>query len=203
MDETEVWSAIDQQRSRFADLVAAMTPAELATPSLCDGWTTRDVAAHLTMLTLSTRQLLGLALRHPGGTNRLIREGSIDLGRRFTTDEITARLRSLVGDRRTMPGLGSREALLDVLAHTYDVTIPLGIEADLPRDALAESADRLISYGTGRNSKVFRQLPWRGHRLVATDHDWSHGEGPVIEDSMGGLFLLLTGREPRRLHESP
>lgn len=203
MDETEVWSVIDRQRSQVADLLSAMTPAELATQSLCDAWTVRDVAAHLTMLTLSTPRLLGLALRHAGSTNRVIREGAIGLGRRLDTDEIIGRIRSLVGDRRTMPGLGSREALLDVLAHTYDVTIPLGIEADHPRDALAESADRAIAYGTGRNSKVFRQLPWRGHRLVATDHDWSHGEGPVIEDTMGGLFLLLTGREPRRLHEAP
>lgn len=82
MDDTEVWSAVDRRRRAIVDLLTGLTPGEWDTPSLCEGWTVRDVAAHLTMPLLSMRQLILLAIRYPGGTNHLIREGSIDLARR-------------------------------------------------------------------------------------------------------------------------
>ena len=36
-----------------------------------------------------------------------------------------------------------------------------------------------------------------GVRLVATDTDWSHGEGPDVRGTAEALLLLLYGRSPR------
>lgn len=47
MNDDEVWSAIDAQRARTADLLETLTSEECAHLSLCVGWTVRDVAAHL------------------------------------------------------------------------------------------------------------------------------------------------------------
>lgn len=197
MDDTQVWSAIDRRRQDVVDLVAGLSPTELATPSLCEGWTVRDVAAHLTMVLLTRRELVGLALRHPGGTNRLIRDGSITLSRRYDDEELLRRLRRLVGHHRPFPGLTCREALVDVLGHTPDMALPLGKEVHLPPDEVAEAADQVLAYaGTGK-AKVFRPLPWPGLRLVADDHDWSFGTGPEVRGSMTDLFLLVTGRTAR------
>jgi hypothetical protein len=41
---------------------------------------------------------------------------------------------------------------------------------------------------------VLRRLPYEGHRLPATDVDWSVGEGPKIRGGVLALLLLLTGR---------
>jgi len=49
MNDTEVWSAIDDQRRRTADLLEQLSEGEWRHASLCPGWTVRDVAAHLTL----------------------------------------------------------------------------------------------------------------------------------------------------------
>ena len=38
---------IADERRGFADLIDTLSPEELATPSLCRGWTVHDIAAHL------------------------------------------------------------------------------------------------------------------------------------------------------------
>ena len=44
-----LWAGIDDQRSRTAALLEGLAPEQWDHPSLCDGWTVRHVAAHLTM----------------------------------------------------------------------------------------------------------------------------------------------------------
>jgi uncharacterized protein (TIGR03083 family) len=197
MDDTEVWSAVDRRRHAIVVLLTSLSPSEWDTPSLCDGWTVRDVAAHLTMPLLGMRQLVGLALRHPGGTNHVIREGSIELARRYDTDQLTARLAQLVGVHRPIPGLTCRESLIDAIGHTLDMCIPLARDVAIPPVEVAEAANQVLSYHGNRNSKVFRALPLTQFRFAATDHAWSTGSGPDITGTMSDLFLLLTGRTVR------
>ena len=45
----QVWEAIDGQRMRVAGLLDGLPSGEWQQPSLCAGWTVRDVAAHLTL----------------------------------------------------------------------------------------------------------------------------------------------------------
>jgi uncharacterized protein (TIGR03083 family) len=197
MDDNEVWSAVDRRRSAIVELLAGLTPAEWDTPSLCEGWRVRDVAAHLTMPLLTKRQLAGLVLRHPGGTNRLIRDGSLELARRHDTGQLIAMITRLVGQHRPMPTLTCREMLIDVTDHHLDMALPLGREVHVPPVEVAEAADRVLSYGGRGNAKVFRQVRLGGYRLTATDHTWSTGAGPEVRGSMTDLFLLLTGRTVR------
>ncbi|WP_153503280.1 maleylpyruvate isomerase family mycothiol-dependent enzyme [Cumulibacter manganitolerans] len=194
MNDNEVWAAVDDRRAALADVLAGASPEQWRHPSLCEGWTVRDVAAHLTMPLLSTGELLRLAMRYPGSTNRLIRDGSIALAARYSTDEIVARLRRLVGYHKPFPGLTCREALIDVVGHTLDIAIPLGLPVQLPPEQVAEAARHVWSYGGSRKSKVFKKLPYGGLRLSATDTAWSVGEGASVEGSMTDLFLVLTGR---------
>jgi uncharacterized protein (TIGR03083 family) len=194
MDDTEVWSAVDRRRRAIVDLLTGLAPGEWDTPSLCELWTVRDVAAHLTMPLLTMRQLTLLAVRHPGRTNHLIREGSIDLARRHDTGQLLHRLGLLVGRHRPFPGLTCRESLIDAVGHTFDIAIPLGREIRVPADEVAEAADRVVSYRGRGNAKVFRPLPLATFRLTATDHVWSTGDGAQVTGTMTDLFLLLTGR---------
>ncbi|GID27023.1 maleylpyruvate isomerase family mycothiol-dependent enzyme [Paractinoplanes brasiliensis] len=200
MDDTEVWSAVDRRRRAVIDLLKNLAPDEWDTPSLCPGWTVGDVAAHLTMPLLTLRQFALLAMRHPGGTNHLIREASIDLARRHDREQLLQRLDLLVGRHRPVPGLTCREALIDAIGHTFDMAIPLGREIDVPAVEVAEAADRVVSYRGRGNAKVFRRLPLTTYRLTATDHAWSTGDGASVTGTMTDLFLLLTGRVVRVGH---
>lgn len=197
MDADEAWETIDRRRARLADVLTELSPEEWARPSLCEGWTVRDVAGHLTMAALRPAQMLGLLLRHPGGTNRLIRDGSIDLARRNPPQRLVEQIRGLIGNHRPIPGLSVRESLIDIVGHTLDIVIPLDREHAIAPVEAAEAADGVVGYGGRGKAKVFRQLPMDGLRLVATDHDWSNGTGHDVNAAMTDLFLLLTGRTAR------
>ena len=49
MDRDDVWRAIDDQRRRLVDLLEDLSDTEWREPSLCRGWTVRDVAAHVAL----------------------------------------------------------------------------------------------------------------------------------------------------------
>ncbi|MGN0101054.1 MAG: maleylpyruvate isomerase family mycothiol-dependent enzyme [Dietzia sp.] len=194
MDDPGVWAAVDRRRRDIADYLEALPPGDWLQPSLCDAWTIREVAAHLTLAGLPRHRLAALALRHPGGTNRLIRETAVALARRMTDEQIVDALRDMIGLHRPFPRLTSREALVDAVGHTQDITLPLGREIPVPPAEIAAAADHVVSYGGRGNAKVFRPLPTDGVRMVATDHDWDAGTGPEVTGTMRDLFLLLTGR---------
>ncbi|BCY11593.1 maleylpyruvate isomerase family mycothiol-dependent enzyme [Actinoplanes sp. L3-i22] len=200
MDDTEVWSAVDRRRRAILEFLSGLSPDEWDTPSLCAGWTVRDVAAHLTMPLLTVPQLALLALRYPGRTNRLIRDGSIALARRHDPGQLVHRLGLLVGRHRPFPGLTCRESLIDAVGHTFDMAIPLGRELPIPAAEVAEAAGRVVSYHGRGNAKVFRSLPWATFQLTATDHPWCTGDGEPVTGTMTDLFLLLTGRTVRIAH---
>jgi uncharacterized protein (TIGR03083 family) len=49
MERSDVWTAIDDQRRALVRLLGDLSEEEWRQPSLCDGWTIRQVAAHLAL----------------------------------------------------------------------------------------------------------------------------------------------------------
>ncbi len=72
-----------------------------------------------------------------------------------------------------------------------DIRRPLGIAYDYPPGAAAAVAD---SY---KNSNLVMGSKKRiaGVRLVATDTDWTHGEGPEVTGTMMALVMAMAGRK--------
>jgi uncharacterized protein (TIGR03083 family) len=188
METEEVWRHIDRERTWLADLLESLPPEAWDHSSLCRDWTVRDVAAHLTFSHARVRDLLWPALRTGFRYNAMVRYSAVhsDLGH----DEIVATLRGFVGSRKKAPLVSDLEPLLDVLVHTQDICVPLGISHPMPVDAAAAAADRVLSL---RGPMRLWRLP-RGTRLVASDVDWSHGDGPVVEAPIQTHLLMLTGR---------
>ena len=94
MNPDELWAAIDTQRLRTADLLSELTPGEWDTPSLCEGWTVRDVAAHLTLQQMTLGSALLAPLRHPGGLNHIINASARDRAAR-PPDRLIAEIRGI------------------------------------------------------------------------------------------------------------
>ncbi|MFF0903344.1 UNVERIFIED_CONTAM: maleylpyruvate isomerase family mycothiol-dependent enzyme [Kocuria sp. CPCC 205316] len=193
MNDDDVWAAIDLQRRRTADLLAGLSEEQWGRPSLCEGWTVRDVAAHLTLQQMGPVAALRSALRHPGGLNHIIRESARDRARR-PADRLVAGVSASVGSRRPNVGLTNLETLIDILVHGQDIAVPLGLELEMPPKAAAAAAERVRASGGTRKAQVFRHLPLEGFRLSATDVSWAAGEGPEIRGPIAALLLLLTGR---------
>jgi uncharacterized protein (TIGR03083 family) len=189
MDRDDVWRTIDQQRSELADLMDTFTNAEWETPSLCEGWRVRDVAAHLTLAQLGVVPALGAVVRARGSFNRMIHDTAVRQAERPVTD-FPVLLRAMVGSRRKAPFVSDLEPMLDQLVHGQDMVVPLGRSREMPREAAATAAQRAWDLNWPFRTK--RRL--RGLRLSATDHPWSVGEGTLVEGPVQVLLMLLTGR---------
>jgi uncharacterized protein (TIGR03083 family) len=197
LTDDQIWSAIDDQRGRVADLLELLTEEQWEHPSLCAGWRVRDVGAHLTLQQMTLAQAASLVLRNPTDAldvNRIIRESSRRQARDLSTDAIVAGIRGTIGQRRHNPGVTLRETLIDNLVHGMDIAIPLNLDLEVPGDAAAEAAARVRSLDGTRKNRVFRDISVRDFRLVATDYAWSAGQGPEIRGPIRALLLLLTGR---------
>jgi uncharacterized protein (TIGR03083 family) len=196
MNEDDVWAAIDGQRRRTADLLEELSDDEWLHPSLCRGWTVRDVAAHLTLQQLGLGAAMRSAITHPsslGGVNRMIRT-SARIKADQPTERLIAEIRATVGSRRHNVGVTSLETLTDILVHGQDIAIPLGRELEMPTGATAVAATRVWAQRGKRMARVFDNTPIEGFRLSATDVDWSVGQGREIQGPIAALLLLLTGR---------
>lgn len=193
MDEDAVWAAIDRQRLELSDLLQDLRDDEWARPSLCAGWTVRDIAAHLALAHAGRTRALSDLVRAGGSVDRMIR----DMARRHATappEQLIAELRGMVGSRKLPPIVTHLEPLLDLLVHGQDITIPLGRPRPIPVEAAATAATRAwtMRWPLSRAFPVRDRL--RGLHLVATDVAWSAGGGPRVEGPIGALLLVLTGR---------
>jgi uncharacterized protein (TIGR03083 family) len=193
MNDDDIWALIDGHRIRTVELLESLSDDEWRHPSLCDGWTVEDVAAHLTMQQIGLREVLLGALRHPGGMNRMIRQAAKRRAR-LPRRQIIAEIRGMVGSLLHNIGVTCQETLIDILVHSQDVAMPLGRRLDVDPAAAALAASRVWSYGGNSKAKVFKEIPFEGFRLSATDVAWSIGAGREIEGPILAILLLLTGR---------
>jgi len=189
MDRDAVWQAIDAQKSSLADLLDDLSEEEWRQPSLCAGWSVRDVAAHLTLQHISVRTGVAEMVRARGSVDRMIHDAACRRATRPTA-ELVGLIRVQLGSRRHPPGVSYLEALTDALVHSQDIAVPLGRPRPMPPAVAATAANRVLTMR-------FPPNPWRrldDFRLIATDTDWAAGSGPEVRGPMEALLLVLTGR---------
>lgn len=192
MNPDQIWQAIDTQRANLCDLLADLTDDEWRHPSLCTEWTVRDVTAHLTMQQLGLRDLLGFMRKWRGSTDRTIAHASRLRAAELTTSQLIAGIRVMIGSRRHTLGVTRLEVLCDNLVHSQDIAIPLGRHLDLPADAAAVCATRVLSMRWPPPLPTVKKMA--GFRLTATDTTWTTGDGPTVQGPMAALLLVCCGR---------
>jgi uncharacterized protein (TIGR03083 family) len=188
----EVWAEIDAQRAGLADVLEPLTPEQWTSASLCEGWRVRDVAAHLTHSHMAPGKAMIEAIKSGFRFDPMIRRLGIEDSR--SQAQIVAALRVMVGSRRKVPMTSDRDPLMDILVHTQDITVPLGIDRPMPTDAAVEVAHHLWRMR-------FPMQPARrlhGVRLIATDADFAVGEGTgdgtVVREPIRDVVMILAGR---------
>ncbi len=79
----------------------------------------------------------------------------------------------------------------EALVHAEDIRRPLGIAHDYP----LASVTAVTEFYAGSNVLIGGKRRVTGLTLKATDTDWSHGSGPVVEGPAVALMLATTGRK--------
>jgi uncharacterized protein (TIGR03083 family) len=189
MNEIMTW--VEAERLSFADLLADLRGDEWSMDSLCAGWTVEHVAAHLT---LSTRLTLGMAvwgaIKARGSFDRMEADLARQRATQFSRAELIEQIRSTAGSEKHAPGSSSLDCLLDALVHGQDIARPLGRPRPMPVEPTIAALEHL-------RGNAFYGAPkrLRGVKLVATDTDWSGGDGPdELHAPLADLILLTSGR---------
>ena len=188
---TSIWPTVHAERSALAEDLDGLSDEQWSTPSLCEGWTVRDVLAHLA----ATAKISPLAFfpKLVGSGFSLSRMQEKDLAeeRGASPGETLAGFRGIVTSTKHPPG-PTVTWLGETVVHAEDIRRPLGIEHSYPAEALVQVADSYKRSNLVMGSK--RRI--EGVALRATDTDWSHGEGPEASGPMLSLLLVIAGREP-------
>jgi uncharacterized protein (TIGR03083 family) len=187
----EIFDEIAAERLLTADFLATLDAEQLATESLCEGWTVHDVGAHLLMPLITPMPKVILAMVGHGfnwdGANKSLTRGVAAL----STADIATGLRTHADGRFTPPGAGPEAPLTDLLIHGQDMRRPLGITREIPPQRLRVALDYLTS-GTARGVVPADRLT--DLSFAADDLDWAAGEGPAVTGAGEALLLAIAGR---------
>ncbi|MEJ2862959.1 maleylpyruvate isomerase family mycothiol-dependent enzyme [Actinomycetospora flava] len=191
MDSADLHAAITSERLRLADVLEELDTEEWGYESLCTGWTVKTLVAHLTLTSRLTKlEALRGVLAARFDINAFIDHAARTRAAQYTPPELITQFRESAGWTQRPMGAKPMDPFVDVLVHGQDLTRPL-------RRTLAIAPDRAVSALEFVLSTSFYGAPKRfaGLHLVATDTDWSHGEGDrELRGPAGDLLLVATGR---------
>jgi uncharacterized protein (TIGR03083 family) len=183
------WPLIHGERAALAADLAPLIDEQWATPSLCPGWTVRDVFGHMTA-TAKMTQLKFLAAFAASGFR--FHEMTAKFVAQETAGTPAAGLAEFRGQlTATTHPPGPAEAMLgEAVVHGEDIRRPLGFTRDYPPEAVTRAAD----FFKGSNLLIGSKKRITGLRLRGTDADWSTGAGPEVSGPLLSLLLAMTGR---------
>ena len=190
--DAELRSMIAAQRREAADLLDGLSEAQVAHPSLCSGWTVKDVAVHLTIplhvgLGRFAVALLGARGNFDRAMTKLVAKES---GR--SKVDVARELRDQAEHPFTPPGgYGPTAPLVDLLVHTQDICRPLGLARRLIPDRTQAA---LVGLGSKKFDKVLKRERFTGLRFEATDLDFTSGAGQTVIGPGEALLLTLLDR---------
>jgi uncharacterized protein (TIGR03083 family) len=187
----EDWAMVAAERNDLADLGSSLTPAQWATPSLCDGWTVRHVFAHVVMGTVQDiRGLVPFLVRSGFNFNKASMRATIEYGESREPQQLVSELRHNASSRKRPPGSSTAGVMAEAVVHGQDIRRPLGIDRVPPHDRTVLALWSMVRTGLGLGNK--KRIA--GLRLVATDVDWSYGHGPEVRGPAEALLMATCGR---------
>jgi uncharacterized protein (TIGR03083 family) len=187
----DVWVATQAERADLVDALAALPADAWGRPSLCEGWTVRQVVAHM---------IATASMTPPAFVGKLVRTGfhfdamsqrEIDRIAEGATDaDLVAAFRARIGSRSAPPGPATTW-LGETIVHGEDIFRALGSYRQHPLEHLVAVAD----FYAGSNLLIGAKKRIDGVTLRASDADWTHGSGPEVRGPLVALVLAMTGRK--------
>jgi uncharacterized protein (TIGR03083 family) len=189
--DVRVFDMVVHERRHMADVFAGLTPEQLRQPSLCDGWTMHDVAAHLTTFLRFGQAKLYLGIVTTAADFDRYNVQLTERAARRPTADLIAALRRWSTSRTTIPRSGYDPVLTDLVLHDLDVRLPLGIPRTMPEEPLWVAFNHLATrpaLGFSMDTRL------QDLQITATDTGWSYGSGAPVRGTAEDLLLGMGGR---------
>lgn len=177
------------ERADLADLLDGLAPAQWDAPSLCTGWTVKEVAAHVISYEEHSSRDQPRRLRAVGWRPGRLNEAALAEYRHLTPSEIVGFLRDHLHPSGATARFGGRVGLTDAVIHHQDIRRPPGLHRRVPAERLQVALPFAVWAAPLRGF-------WRarGVRLVATDTDWAWGRGPEVRGPGDAVLMVMAGR---------
>jgi uncharacterized protein (TIGR03083 family) len=178
-----------EERTDMADFLASLRSELWDQPSLCRGWRIRDVAAHA--ISYEEHGLADLIKRLARARFRPGRLSEVALAEYAGRDpqDLVAFLRNHLTPRGATARFGGRVGLVDAMIHHQDMRRPLGMPRQIPAERLLCALPFAVTAPPLRGFWNARRV-----RLVATDLDWSRGNGSEARGPAEVILMVLAGR---------
>lgn len=174
----------------LADLLEAAGPKVWEEPSLCEGWRTREVVAHVTMPVRYSGPAFMEELKAADGDFTRLSNAVAARDGALPTDRLLSDLRSEALHGWQPPGGGPDGALTHCVVHCLDV-----VEAvPLPRRVPDERIMRVLSLVASPTAPNLFGTDLSGVELRAEDLEWSYGAGALVTGTAQALAAVACGR---------
>jgi len=188
----DVWDMARAERQQLADRLSALTDDAWEQPTLCAGWTVRDVVGHMIAIgTMSGGTLASGMARNRFSFDKFQREGITSNSEGKTPTEILAAFSATIDSHHKPPG-PKTTVLGEILVHGEDI-----FRAQ-DQGYLSHPADHVVTvvefYKRNRFPlKVKQRIS--GVTLRMTDADWSYGSGPEVSGPGISILMAMAGRK--------
>ena len=189
MSSTGSWPLVHAERAALAADLADLSDQQWAAPSLCTGFTVRQVLAHLTAgASLNPVRWMAGVIRCRFDFDKMV---AMRLAEQLgaTPAETLARFRHVVSSTVKAP-VPTEAVLGEAIVHGEDIRRPLGIQRDYPVTTLTQ----LARYYQGSDMVVPAKRRIEGLRLQASDGPFATGSGPLVSGRTLALIMAMTGR---------
>ena len=189
-ENADVWELLFAERKDLADFLDALTADQWDTQSLCTEWNVRDAAAHVILgITMTKGAFIKSFAKSGFNFNKAMARDAKEFGAR-PPDVIVKELRAHIDDRTLPPGVKPPNMLGDTIVHQQDCRRPLGMLRQVPPERLRVALDAMkgVQPVLGNRKRI------AGLELVATDMDWTCGDGPEVRGTGEALLMMMNGR---------
>ncbi len=182
---------IKEGRATLVDSLGKLSDADWDKPSLCAGWSVRDVVAHMISTASMTPPTFLAKLAGSGFSfQTMTRKQIMRIATGRSSAELVDLLRARI-DARTAPPGPSRAWLGETIVHSEDIFRALDGYGDHPVEHVVAVAD----FYKNSNMLIGAKNRIAGVALRATDTDWRHGSGPEVAGPAIALVMAMTGRK--------
>jgi uncharacterized protein (TIGR03083 family) len=208
---------ITAHRRALAGALSELSVGQWRGASLCAGWTPAHVLAHQTMPFRISEAEFMAGMQRCGGDFTTFSDEIAGRDSNIPPAELVSVLRENAENPWAPPGGGLSGALSHDVIHGLDMTWLVSSAYEIPAEAmttvlgsitgpltLAEDAVVAADVEPGAKRMTVFGFPLDGIKVIATDLDWSAGQGAELRGRGRDLLPLLASRKiPHELFSGP